>query len=184
MLTRRHGYPTIADPLAARGLSNDVRMSPASEDNGRSSSSQESDSVLANLPSARPQRSSARRIAAREAASGNGAAPRPAPRSRSGSRETTSAAARGPKVGSSAPGKQRSRRAPATARARPTTQTHNTAPMQGYECEGDRANGPVQPPGSSELAASAVELLGELAKAGFSTGERLFKDVLGRFPLS
>jgi hypothetical protein len=43
-------------------------------------------------------------------------------------------------------------------------------------------SGSVQPPGSAEFAASAVELLGELAKAGLSTGERLLKDVFSRLP--
>jgi hypothetical protein len=42
----------------------------------------------------------------------------------------------------------------------------------------------VQPPGGAELVASAVEILGELAKGGLSTGERLLKDVISRLPLS
>jgi hypothetical protein len=57
-------------------------------------------------------------------------------------------------------------------------------PRQGFECEGERASGPVHPPGGTELVASAAEIIGELAKAGFSSGERLFKDVLSRLPLS
>lgn len=57
-------------------------------------------------------------------------------------------------------------------------------PSQGFECEGERASRPVQPPGAPELVASAAEIVGELAKAGFSTGERLLKDVLSRLPLS
>ncbi len=48
----------------------------------------------------------------------------------------------------------------------------------------DRASGPVQPPGGAELVATAAEIVSELAKAGVSTGERLFKDLLGRLPLS
>jgi hypothetical protein len=32
--------------------------------------------------------------------------------------------------------------------------------------------------------AGAAEMIGELAKAGISTGERLFKDMLSRLPLS
>ena len=43
-------------------------------------------------------------------------------------------------------------------------------------------SGSVAPPGTAEFAASAVELLGELAKVGISTGERLLKDVLSRVP--
>jgi hypothetical protein len=42
----------------------------------------------------------------------------------------------------------------------------------------------VHPPGSAELVASAAEIVGELAKAGLSTGERLLKDFLSRLPLS
>jgi hypothetical protein len=38
----------------------------------------------------------------------------------------------------------------------------------------------VQPPGGAELVASATEILGELAKSGLSTGERLVKDLLSR----
>jgi hypothetical protein len=56
------------------------------------------------------------------------------------------------------------------------------APRQGFECEGERATGPVQPPGGPELVASAAELVGELAKAGVSVGERLLKDVFSRLP--
>jgi hypothetical protein len=56
--------------------------------------------------------------------------------------------------------------------------------MQGFESESDRARGPVHPPGGAELVASAAEVLGELAKSGLSTGERLLKDLLSRLPLS
>jgi hypothetical protein len=41
----------------------------------------------------------------------------------------------------------------------------------------------VQPPGAAELVTSAAEIVGELAKAGLSTGERLLKDVFSRLPL-
>jgi len=40
--------------------------------------------------------------------------------------------------------------------------------------------GTVPPPGGAELLASATELVGELAKASASSGERLLKDVLAR----
>lgn len=56
--------------------------------------------------------------------------------------------------------------------------------MQGFESESDRARGPVHPPGGAELVASAAEIVGELAKAGLASGERLLKDVLSRLPLS
>jgi hypothetical protein len=55
-------------------------------------------------------------------------------------------------------------------------------PRQGFECE-DRASGAVHPPGGGELIASAAELVGELAKAGLSTGERVLKDVFSLLPL-
>jgi hypothetical protein len=55
-------------------------------------------------------------------------------------------------------------------------------PRQGFECEG--IGGTVQPPGGGELVASAIEIVGEVAKAGLSTGERLLKDFLSRLPLS
>jgi hypothetical protein len=57
-----------------------------------------------------------------------------------------------------------------------------TVPLQGFESEGDRMSGPVSPPGGIELLGSAAELLGELAKAGVSTSERLLRDVLARIP--
>jgi hypothetical protein len=53
-------------------------------------------------------------------------------------------------------------------------------PRQGFETEADRARGPVQPPGGTELVTSAVEIVGELAKSGLATGERLLKDVFSR----
>jgi hypothetical protein len=58
-----------------------------------------------------------------------------------------------------------------------------TAPRQGFESESERASETVHPPGGAELVASAAEIVGELAKAGLSTGERLFKDALSRLPL-
>jgi hypothetical protein len=57
------------------------------------------------------------------------------------------------------------------------------APMQGFECEGERNSSSVRPPGGAELVASAAEIVSELARAGLSSGERLVKDVLSRLPL-
>jgi len=56
-------------------------------------------------------------------------------------------------------------------------------PTQGFECASESVSGPVQPPGGPELVASAVEIVGELAKAGLSSGERVLRDVLSRLPL-
>ncbi|HXW57984.1 MAG TPA: hypothetical protein VEJ23_00765 [Solirubrobacteraceae bacterium] len=56
------------------------------------------------------------------------------------------------------------------------------APRQGFEGEGDSGSGPVQPPGAAELAVSALELVGDLTKAGLSLGERVVKSVVARLP--
>jgi len=47
-----------------------------------------------------------------------------------------------------------------------------------------RAHERVGTPGGAELVASAAEIVGEIAKAGILTGERLLKDVLSRLPLT
>lgn len=58
------------------------------------------------------------------------------------------------------------------------------APRQGFEAESDVETGKaVQPPGGVELAASVVELLGELAQSGLNSGARMLKDAL-RLPRS
>jgi hypothetical protein len=57
-------------------------------------------------------------------------------------------------------------------------------PRQGYESEEEAATGAVQPPGGADLLLSAAEIVGDLAKAGLSRGERLVKDALSRLPLS
>jgi hypothetical protein len=58
----------------------------------------------------------------------------------------------------------------------------DSVPRQGFESESDIASGSVQPPGAAELVASAAEVVGELAKAGLSAGERLLKDLVARLP--
>jgi hypothetical protein len=121
-----------------------VRISPSDENDHPSSAREDAQSVLANLPRARPQRSTPRRTAARKARGGASAAEGEA----------------------------------AAAPERPAAR--ETIPRQGFECEGDGTRGSIQPPGASELVASAVEMVGELAKAGASRGERLLKDVLSR----
>lgn len=158
-------------------------MSPTNEDNGRASAAKDRLGVLANLPRTRPQRASARRVAARKASvettTANGSSGAAAPTKPAAPRKAP-AAKRAPATAAGSSARPRPRRAPARARAA----VADPAPIQGFECDGDRASGPVQPPGGSELAASAAEILGELTKAGFATGERLIKDVLGRLPLS
>lgn len=182
-------------------------MTAASENNGRPSGSEGTQGVLANLPRTRPQRSTARRTAARlQTAAARGAdaaesAP-PATRAKAKSRK---AASTGRAVASGAAGKTPATGAPpgapktakrskpaakASAAKRPTTRrrpapgaAEEQVPLQGFESEMDRAIGPVEPPGGTELVATAAEIVGEIAKAGLSTGERLLRDVLTRLPL-
>jgi hypothetical protein len=201
--------------LASSALSNDVPVSAANESNGRPSSPEGREGVLANLPRTRPQRSTPRRAAAREAAKGS---------DRAGARRQLGAPAKRVKAGAVAPEpavtpKARAAQKPAAARkpaatatptpassatervpklrvaatpqpakprhtSKPRARTHTlreAVPPQGYESDGDRdARGAVQPPGGAEFAA----MLGEIAKAGLSTGERLVRDVLSRLPLN
>jgi len=142
--------------------------------------------VLANLPRTRPQRSSPRRAAARRAAvarastDATGDSPadavaakpsKPAPRGASGKRATARRATE----------KRPTRR---TGRLESSAAARAPVPRQGYECADDAATGPVEPPGGTELFVSAVEIVGELAKSGLFTGERLLKDAFSRLPLS
>jgi hypothetical protein len=131
--------------------------------------------VLANLPRTRPQRATARRTAARSAnaakettsANGNGRAPRTSPRKPSA-----------PSAKRASPAKP-SR--PKAARAKPARKRPvEDVPRQGYESVEERATGPVQPPGGTELVGTAAEIVNEIAKAGISGGERLLRDVLSR----
>jgi hypothetical protein len=180
--------------LSPTSLSNDVRVSGPQESDGRADSPP---SVLANLPNTRPQRSSARRVAARRGTAAASPAmstseantatatptrvrPKKATAKNSKAKAKTSRARDVSAITAKNPTSNRSARP--TARARAQRPTLPPVPRQGYAAEGDRATGAVQPPGSTELAGSAVELLGELAKAGLSSGERLLRDVLSRLP--
>jgi hypothetical protein len=160
-----------------------------------------SDGVLANLPRTRPQRSSARRDAARRTISAE-AKPTGAPARRQ--RQTTAAkaqptaAAKGQPIAAAGhqprPAAEAQTQTPArrqtAAKKRPAktkaTATHfqDPAPRQGFETERDPVSGPVSPPGGVDLFASAAELAGELTKSGLSTGGRLLKDVFARLPLN
>lgn len=168
--------------------------------------------VLANLPRTRPQRSSARRAAARGSVAAPSRARKPArakaskptlaktqsaTRAKAQTTKTTEKRAVEPVTQSSASASAKAaaprpssavrakRTRPATRAAAPrrTAPPQEPAPAQGFECEGE-TDGAVQPPGGAELIASAAEIVGELAKAGLSTGERLLKDVFSRLPLS
>lgn len=204
-------------------------MSSSTESNGRPSTPDGGLGVLSNLPRTRPQRSSARRAAARKADAG--ATPTEAkPKASSarskpkGGTKTAIAAAKssgGPAKGKAQPKAKTKAKTKAKAQAdsssatataarvplvrtakssrrpekphakparkapkRPVGLVDESVPRQGFESEMDRASGPVQPPGGTELVATAAEIVTELARAGVSTGERLLKDLLGRLPLS
>ena len=147
--------------------------------------------VLSNLPRTRPQRASARRAAARKARSPAteasdepaGAGKRPQTKAKpakgkpakaaKAARTTAKAGARSAPTGGAA-GR--------AGRPRDAASEQEQVPRQGFECEGEAATGPVHPPGGAELVGSAAELLGEVAKAGVSAGERLVRDLLGRLP--
>jgi hypothetical protein len=137
-------------------------MSDAKGDR-RPSSSMKEGGVLVNLPHTRPQRASARRVAARETAAG--ATPRRKPPARSNGRPIARKGA-----GSASP------------RPRASARVREPAPRQGFESETESMSGSVRPPGGAEFVASAAEIVSELAKAGLSTGERLLKDALSRLP--
>jgi hypothetical protein len=163
-------------------MRDDVHMSDATK-NGRRSSTPSEKGVIANLPRTRPQRSSPRRAAARQvikhatASEGDGTGaevgqPKPT---------TATAQAGKPKAGAGRPG--RAAKDPrVSAPRKDAAPRKDSVPTQGFEAESDIGSGSVQPPGAPELLASVTEILGELAKAGLSTGERLVKDVLSRLP--
>jgi hypothetical protein len=158
--------------------------------------------VLANLPRTRPQRSSARRAAARgtagaparEAALPKRARPaRPgvaAAKAPAGAVRDPSASASAKAGGVTSKGRAASAAKPKASPRRPAARPRrppaieDAAPRQGFECDGETAGGSVAPPGGAELVATAAEIVSELAKAGLSTGERLLKDALSRLPLS
>ncbi len=178
--------------------------------NGRGRAGDDEPGILSQLPRTRPQRSSRHRAAARNgsaadaprpatASAANGHAPTaakpgaraskkapPATRSKAARPSAKSDAANSAGTGGRSARKAPSRRSAAGGRAAngaAASTAMPTAPRQGFECEGERASATVHPPGGAELVASAAEIVGELAKAGLSTGERLLKDVLSRLPL-
>jgi hypothetical protein len=149
-----------------------VRVS-APTDSQPTESAAERQGILASLPRTRPQRASPRRAAARKA------------NATASAKATTSAKAKAKATTKAGANGSKSRKRTRTAPKRPAP-IAEPVPRQGFACESDsdRASGPVQPPGGAELVAGAAELIGELAKAGISTGERVLRDVLSRLPLS
>jgi hypothetical protein len=202
------------DNVPAATLSNDVHMADADVSNNATKTPRSEGGVLANLPRTRPQRSSARRAAAR-GVSAEPAAPRkktrakqakptaskrtaarsksqPKPRAtekRAVEAVTESSASAAVKASpatprpSSAVRAKRTRAAKRAGRPRGAAPLQEPAPRQGFESEGE-TDGAVAPPGGAELVSAAAEIVGELAKVGLSTGERLLKDVFSRLPLS
>jgi len=187
-------------------------MSPPSESerraaatsNGHGDLATDGQGVLSNLPRTRPQRSSARRVAARAATAAAGAstdssdataraasastekAVKPssgkAGSGKTGSVKPSSGKASSVKAGSVKPSEQQA--GPSRARRSRPAVNVEPAPRQGYECESEPSSRAVHPPGGAELVASVAEIVGELTKAGVATGERLLKDALSRLPLS
>lgn len=192
-------------------LSNDVAVIDTDISDDAPGAGRNSGGVLANLPRTRPQRASARRTAAR-ASTGTSTArsngerkpsrgkqtPAKTTKAATGRRRTNATSVKAVTESSAsatakAPGGARSRRTPSAKQGAPRrtaarkarqTPLEEPAPRQGFESEGEPTGGSIQPPGGTELVAAAAEIVGELAKAGLSTGERLFKDVLSRLPLS
>jgi hypothetical protein len=145
-------------------------MSDPSSGAGRST-----EGILANLPRTRPQRSTARRDAARQAAAGaTSESTKPARAGATGTARKRTPAKKGVPAKAST-----GSRAKSTAK-----RLQDPAPRQGFEAESDPVSGPVQPPGGVDLLTSAAELAGELTKTGLSTGARLLKDALSRLPLN
>ena len=156
-------------------MRDDVVMSDAEERGEAPTGSENDRGVIANLPRTRPQRPSPRRAAARQGV----------PR-RARSADAPARSGNGPAAGpASKPAKlaaAQRRRAASSGRA-PRARASQAAPRQGFQSEAEAARTSIQPPGGGELLTAAVELVGELAKAGLSRGERALKDIASRLPL-
>ncbi len=151
--------------------------------------------VMSSLPKTRPQRPSARRASGRKATAARASA---AGKTRSstpadGAPTTSSRSAPSDKATRKTSAKTASKAHPRKASTTAGSRTNNRprkpaaeplrAPRQGFEAESEIETGaPVAPPNGVELAASVVELLGELAQSGLRSGERLLRDALLRRP--
>jgi hypothetical protein len=161
---------------------NDRRSGPPRNEDGGNE-----DGVLANLPRTRPQRSSPRRAAERNAKAAGTAETVVGGAGPNGAGAASVGRARKPVTAKAPAGKRRkttAKRPRTSAPRRAPGPADDAVPRQGFESDSDAASGSVQPPGGAELVTSAAEIVGELAKAGLSTGERLLKDVLSRLPFS
>jgi hypothetical protein len=149
--------------------------------------------VLAALPRTRPQRTSARREAARARAQSETAStasvrkqdaseqkakpkerastkPKPTPKAKPAAKPRTTTA-------------KKTAKRPSTKVKRPVTvKQEERAPKQGYEPEEEIELGnTVHPPSGGELIESIADIFGELAGLGANAGGRLLKDALSIF---
>jgi hypothetical protein len=171
-------------------------------------SERDSAGVLANLPRSRPQRSSARRVAARDGASSGAArrastpstgtdeqaasASQPAANRASGSAKRSSGARKARTASGSSSRARAGRPASGAAGTRARRQTAATgsaskgtrAPRQGFESDADSTSGPVMPPGAGEILTAATELIADVAKSGLSRGTSTLNGILQRLHLS
>lgn len=126
--------------------------------------------MLSSLPSTRPQRPSARRAAARQSAATR-------------AETTPKRPARTPTAKPRATPKRPAQTSPRTAKPqlKRSKPAEPPVPRQGFESEDAIQMGrPVQPPSGGELAASVVDLVGELAQTGISAGGRALRDAFTR----
>ncbi len=137
-----------------------TRMSDSPSGDTPEPASADGPGILGGLPHTRPQRTSARRVAAR-ASQSNAASPRRASKRPSAK----------PRAAAKQP----------TPAKKGATASYERAPRQGFEAEPD-SRGPVQPPGGTDLVVSAAELAGELAKTGVTAGARVLRDFFSRLP--
>jgi membrane protein involved in colicin uptake len=149
--------------------------------------------VLAGLPRTRPQRTSARREAARARAKSETASPASAgkqgearaaakAKTRTSAKPKTRASAK-PKVTPKAKPKAAIAKKPvkpAGAKLRAAAKTEEPAPKQGYESEEVELGNTVNPPSGIELVESVADIFGELANSGLAAGGRILKDAFSR----
>ena len=147
----------------------DSELPPSAAPGRQASISSDGPESFPGCPARGPSARGPRRTAAREASAAAKAAT-PAPAHSNGRPPADSR-----KLARAVPAKATPKR-PARRTAKPAVAVE-PAPRQGFESEGERTSRPVQPPGGRSWSHSAAEIVGELAKAGSSTGERLLKDV-------
>jgi hypothetical protein len=153
-------------------------MSPSESRNGREADSIPDGGILAALPRARPQRTSARRAAARANTSTKTSTATETKKARATSAERPVAgkkAMAGTKPAATTKPASTKKRTSTTKRV--VKPTDPPAPKQGYEPEEELELGKtVNPPSGVELVESVADIIGELANSGVTAGGRLLKD--------